>query len=67
MVGRLTRGLAATLAALASRNPALSVTALAVTGRAGVHLAAASAAPGAGFASRGIVRRTGASSPEVFT
>ena len=42
---------------LAPRNPALSVTALAVTGRAGVHLAAASAVPSAGFASRGIVRR----------
>jgi len=52
---RKTRGLAAPLAALAPPNPALSVTALAVTGRAGVHLAAASAAPGAGFASRGIV------------
>ena len=54
---RLTRGLAAPLAALASPNPALSVTALAVTGRAGGHLAAASAVPGAGFASRGIVSR----------
>ncbi len=48
---------AAPLAALATPNPALSVTALAVTGRAGGSLAAASAAPGAGFASRGIVKR----------
>ena len=53
---------AAPLAALASPNPALSVTALAVTGRAGVHLAAASAVPGAGFASRGIVKRSYGSS-----
>ena len=62
--GRLTRGLAAPLATLASRNPALSVTALAVTGRAGGPLAAASAAPGAGFASRGIVWRRCIQGPE---
>ncbi len=58
MAARTTRVLVAPLAALAASNPALSVTALAVTGRAGVLLAAASAAPGAGFASRGIVKRT---------
>jgi len=62
---RKTRGLAAPLAALAPPNPALSVTALAVTGRAGVHLAAASALPGAGFASRGIVKRRPLGTPEL--
>ena len=45
---RITRGLAAPLAALASRNPAPSVTALAVTGCAGGSLAAASTVPAPG-------------------
>ena len=44
-------------------NPALSVTALAVTSRDGDFLAAASAVPGAGFASRGIVSRPPGEAP----
>ena len=55
--GRKTRGLAAPLATLASPNPAPLRHGACRDGPRGVHLAAASAVPGAGFASRGIVKR----------
>jgi 3-polyprenyl-4-hydroxybenzoate decarboxylase len=55
--GRITRGWPAPLAALASQNPALSVTAPAVVPGLIIELEVAGAMPGAGFGIREIVIR----------